>query len=121
MLKNIGNRIIAALALAFLFVLALFFDVQPLTLSFNKLDPGTSKQILLSQNRIVPIAESSILFYNISIQPAPRQYNNEQLNALLFEYNQQVKCSLKRQFHFLATVYLKYRKSDFLFPSHYFW
>ncbi len=119
--KNKGSKIIAWLVLGWLATLALSSSVQSSYKQTSVLNTTEKQQISFAQNAIVPLAESTTSWVSFSFQQTSSNDFSSQLNAALLGYNQLVKCNISRQHQLLRKTFIKYRKSDLLFPSHYFW
>lgn len=111
----------ALLAFCWLAALALTLEFQSSNASPINFDFAQSKQLRFSQNAIAPAAESNISAVSYSFQQITSKDFSSQLVAALLGYNRKTSNRFSRQHCLLHVALIKYRKSDLLFPSHYFW
>lgn len=119
--KQKGSKIFALLALSWLAVLALTIEIPSSYVSIHGKNTASDRQLGFSQNAIAPASESNISLANFSFQQISSKDFSKQLSAALLGYNRRVICSFSQQGRLLHLLFIKYRKSDLLFPAHYFW
>lgn len=120
-INRTGKKALILLALSTLLYVALSFEFQPSFAYNNTGSKGSIELIDFSHDALVPVSECNITVSPFSSQYSSVKENSIRVCAAIFNYNLTLESRFSQYLHFLHTLCIKYRKSDQLFPSHYFW
>jgi len=118
-----NNKIIKILTLlifSWLLYFLLSSELLPSQTGCLQADSSTIENAHYHQDFTRPASESNLTFCPVvSLQTPVKENSSSQFVAS--SCNSIATARFSQYIHILSTVVLKYRKSDLLFPAHYFW